>query len=48
MGKPEIVEVPGIKPMGPYSHAVRAGGMLYVAERPGRGLRRRRGRRSRI
>jgi 2-iminobutanoate/2-iminopropanoate deaminase len=35
MGKPEIVEVPGIKPMGPYSHAVRAGGMLYVAGQPG-------------
>ena len=35
MAKPEIVKVPGLKTMGPYSHGVRAGGMLYVAGQPG-------------
>jgi 2-iminobutanoate/2-iminopropanoate deaminase len=31
----EIIEVPGIKPMGPYSHAVKAGGLLFVSGQPG-------------
>jgi 2-iminobutanoate/2-iminopropanoate deaminase len=31
----EIIEVPGIKPIGPYSHAVKAGGLLFVSGQPG-------------
>jgi 2-iminobutanoate/2-iminopropanoate deaminase len=31
----EIVDVPGIMPMGPYSHAVKAGGLLFVSGQPG-------------
>ena len=35
MAKPEIVDVPGIKAMGPYSHAVKAGGLVFVSGQPG-------------
>jgi 2-iminobutanoate/2-iminopropanoate deaminase len=35
MTKPEIVEVPGIKTIGPYSQAVRANGFLFVSGQPG-------------
>jgi 2-iminobutanoate/2-iminopropanoate deaminase len=31
----EIIEVPGIKPIGPYSQAVKAGGLLFVSGQPG-------------
>jgi 2-iminobutanoate/2-iminopropanoate deaminase len=31
----EIVEVPGIPAVGPYSHAVKAGGLLFVSGQPG-------------
>jgi 2-iminobutanoate/2-iminopropanoate deaminase len=31
----EIIEVPGIKSIGPYSHAVKAGGLLFVSGQPG-------------
>ena len=35
MAKPEIVVVPGMKTIGPYSQAVRANGFLFVAGQPG-------------
>ena len=35
MAKPSIVEVPGIKAIGPYSQAVKAGGMVFVSGQPG-------------
>jgi 2-iminobutanoate/2-iminopropanoate deaminase len=35
MAMQEIVEVPGIKAIGPYSQAVRANGFLFVAGQPG-------------
>ena len=31
----EIIEVPGIKAIGPYSQAVRANGLLFVSGQPG-------------
>jgi len=31
----EIIEVPGIKTIGPYSQAVRANGFLFVSGQPG-------------
>ncbi|MGD0345941.1 MAG: Rid family detoxifying hydrolase [Terracidiphilus sp.] len=31
----EAIEVPGLKAIGPYSQAVRAGGLLFVAGQPG-------------
>jgi 2-iminobutanoate/2-iminopropanoate deaminase len=31
----EVVEVPGLKAIGPYSQAVRAGGLLFVSGQPG-------------
>jgi enamine deaminase RidA (YjgF/YER057c/UK114 family) len=31
----EIVKVPGLKSIGPYSHAVRSGGLLFVSGQPG-------------
>ena len=31
----EIIEVPGIKAIGPYSQAVRANGFLFVSGQPG-------------
>ena len=31
----EIIEVPGMKPIGPYSQAVKAGGLLFVSGQPG-------------
>jgi len=35
MTQKEIVEVPGLKAIGPYSQAVRAGGLLFVSGQPG-------------
>jgi 2-iminobutanoate/2-iminopropanoate deaminase len=35
VAKPEIVVVPGMKTIGPYSQAVRANGFLFVAGQPG-------------
>jgi 2-iminobutanoate/2-iminopropanoate deaminase len=31
----EIVDVPGIPAIGPYSQAVKAGGLLFVSGQPG-------------
>ncbi|MBA3913982.1 MAG: RidA family protein [Acidobacteriales bacterium] len=31
----EAIQVPGLKAIGPYSHAVRAGGLLFVSGQPG-------------
>src|SRR5579864_7060108 len=31
----KAIEVPGVKTIGPYSQAVRAGGLLFVSGRPG-------------
>jgi 2-iminobutanoate/2-iminopropanoate deaminase len=31
----QVVAVPGLKSIGPYSHAVRAGGLLFVSGQPG-------------
>jgi 2-iminobutanoate/2-iminopropanoate deaminase len=31
----EVVQVPGLKAIGPYSQAVRAGGLLFVSGQPG-------------
>ena len=31
----EVVQVPGLKVIGPYSQAVRAGGLLFVSGQPG-------------
>jgi 2-iminobutanoate/2-iminopropanoate deaminase len=31
----EVIQVPGLKTIGPYSQAVRAGGLLFVAGQPG-------------
>jgi len=31
----QVIVVPGLKTIGPYSQAVRAGGMLYVSGQPG-------------
>ena len=35
MAKPEIVDVPGIRAIGPYSQAVKAGGLVFVSGQPG-------------
>jgi 2-iminobutanoate/2-iminopropanoate deaminase len=35
MAMQEIIEVPGIKAIGPYSQAVRANGFLFVSGQPG-------------
>jgi 2-iminobutanoate/2-iminopropanoate deaminase len=35
MAMQEIVEVPGIRAIGPYSQAVRANGFLFVSGQPG-------------
>ena len=35
MARPEIVDVPGVKAIGPYSHAVKAGGLVFVSGQPG-------------
>jgi 2-iminobutanoate/2-iminopropanoate deaminase len=31
----EVVPLPGLKSIGPYSHGVRAGGLLFVSGQPG-------------
>jgi 2-iminobutanoate/2-iminopropanoate deaminase len=31
----QVIQVPGLKAIGPYSHAVRAGGLLFVSGQPG-------------
>jgi 2-iminobutanoate/2-iminopropanoate deaminase len=35
MALKEVVDVPGVKTIGPYSQAVRAGGLLFVSGQPG-------------
>lgn len=35
MNKPTIVDVPGLKAVGPYSQAVKANGFLFVSGQPG-------------
>jgi 2-iminobutanoate/2-iminopropanoate deaminase len=35
MSNKQVVPVPGLKSIGPYSHAVRAGGLLFVSGQPG-------------
>jgi 2-iminobutanoate/2-iminopropanoate deaminase len=35
MSRKQVIEVPGLKTIGPYSQAVRAGGLLFVAGQPG-------------
>jgi 2-iminobutanoate/2-iminopropanoate deaminase len=35
MTEKQIVQVPGLKTIGPYSQAVRAGGLLFVSGQPG-------------
>jgi len=35
MAAKQIIEVPGITTIGPYSQAVRAGGLLFVSGQPG-------------
>ena len=35
MGKKEVVAVPGLMTLGPYSQAVRAAGLLFVSGQPG-------------
>ena len=35
MAYKQIIEVPGIKTIGPYSQAVRAAGLLFVSGQPG-------------
>ena len=35
MATKECIDVPGMPAIGPYSHAVRAGGLLFVSGQPG-------------
>jgi 2-iminobutanoate/2-iminopropanoate deaminase len=35
MADKQVIEVPGLQPIGPYSQAVRAGGLLFVSGQPG-------------
>ena len=35
MADKQVIEVPGLKTIGPYSQAVRAGGLLFVSGQPG-------------
>jgi 2-iminobutanoate/2-iminopropanoate deaminase len=35
MATKQVIEVPGITTIGPYSQAVRAGGLLFVSGQPG-------------
>src|SRR5215467_12522881 len=35
MAEKQCIQVPGIKTIGPYSQAVRAGGLLFVSGQPG-------------
>jgi 2-iminobutanoate/2-iminopropanoate deaminase len=35
MGDKQVVRVPGLKAIGPYSQAVRAAGLLFVSGQPG-------------
>jgi 2-iminobutanoate/2-iminopropanoate deaminase len=35
MADKHVVEVPGLKAIGPYSQAVRSGGLLFVSGQPG-------------
>lgn len=35
MSNKQVVQVPGVKGLGPYSQAVRAGGLLFVSGQPG-------------
>jgi 2-iminobutanoate/2-iminopropanoate deaminase len=35
MSKKQVIQVPGLKSIGPYSHAVRSGDLLFVSGQPG-------------
>jgi len=35
MAAKQVIQVPGLKTIGPYSQAVRAGGLLFVSGQPG-------------
>ena len=35
MSKKQVIHVPGVKSIGPYSHAVRSGDLLFVSGQPG-------------
>src|SRR5215467_1194159 len=35
MSDKQVIQVPGLKTIGPYSHAVRAAGLLFVSGQPG-------------
>ena len=35
MADKQVIDVPGIKAIGPYSHAVRSAGLLFVSGQPG-------------
>ena len=35
MADKQVIEVPGMKTIGPYSQAVRSGGLLFVSGQPG-------------
>jgi 2-iminobutanoate/2-iminopropanoate deaminase len=35
MSHKQVIQVPGLKTIGPYSHAVRAAGLLFVSGQPG-------------
>jgi len=35
MSEKQVIQVPGLKTMGPYSQAVRAAGLLFVSGQPG-------------
>ncbi len=35
MADKQVIQVPGLKTIGPYSQAVRAGGLLFVSGQPG-------------
>ena len=35
MAAKEVIQVPGLQAIGPYSHAVRAAGLLFVSGQPG-------------
>ena len=35
MSVKEVIQVPGMKTIGPYSHAVRSGDLLFVSGQPG-------------
>ncbi len=36
MAKKQVIQVPNVKAIGPYSQAVRSGDLLFVSGQPGR------------